>query len=91
MTLVEKKNQNPFTKLHTLVSTIKWQKYYQKLKFWTFHHSIDEAQWFVASSLNFIKSCVIQDTHRETVYTRIVSSKPFCAISSKKVQKPSSC
>ena len=25
MVLVEEKNQNPFTKLHTLVSTIKWQ------------------------------------------------------------------
>ena len=25
MALVEEKNQNPFTKFHTLVSTIKWQ------------------------------------------------------------------
>ena len=25
MALVEEKNQNPFTKLHTLVSNIKWQ------------------------------------------------------------------
>ena len=29
MALVEEKNQNPFTKLHTLVSTIKWQSIIQ--------------------------------------------------------------
>ena len=29
-------------------------KNYSKLKFWSFHHSIDEAQWFVASSLKYL-------------------------------------
>ena len=33
LALVEEKNQNPFTKLHTLVSTIKWQSINKKQNF----------------------------------------------------------
>ena len=48
MAYVEEKNQNPFTYFSKYYQVA---KYHSKLKFWSFHHSIDETQWFVAGSL----------------------------------------
>ena len=52
MALVEEIKSKSFYKVTYISKYYQVAKYYSKLKFWSFHHSIDEAQWFVASSLN---------------------------------------
>ena len=51
MALVEEEKSKSFYKVTYFSKYHQVANYYSKLKFMSFHHSIDEAQWFVASSL----------------------------------------